>query len=312
MISLIIATWNGATTLERTLEAMTHLEAPDGGHEIIVVDNASTDNSAAIIDSFMDRLPLIHLHEAQRGKAHALNTAIDTAKGDFLVFTDDDVIPVPGFLRAYEAAAQANPDYGFFTGQIRLDWAKKPPYWLSQLGNAGLSYGSTILGRPEGAVPFLAAKGANMAVRRATLGDVRNRTKDGINYMGTGTGTGGVDSWFAHDASGGSDIWFVPDACIGHMVRDYQVGLRPVFNRYVRIGISSYFIDPTTDALFARTVLGLPFPLTSRLARSGAAGLYRLARGDTEAAARRMLHFADYWGRYKSWRGERNAEGKGA
>jgi glycosyltransferase involved in cell wall biosynthesis len=302
MISLIIATWNGATTLERTLEAMTRLEAPDSGHEIIVVDNASTDGSAALIDRFMDRLSLTYMYEARRGKAYALNAAIETAKGDFLVFTDDDVILNPGFLRAYETAAKAQPDYGFFTGQIRLDWARKPPYWLEKLGAADMAYGSTMSGRPEEAVPWLAAKGANMAVRRDTLGDVRYRTEEGINYMGTGTGTGGVDSWFAHDATRESDIWFVPDACLDHMVRDHQIGIKPVFSRYVRIGISNYQADPTTKTLFARTIAGLPFPLTSRLIRAGAGGLYRLARGDTEAAARRMLTLADYVGRLKSWR----------
>lgn len=302
MISLIIATWNGAPTLARTLEAMTALNAPDAGHEIIVVDNASTDDTPAIIAQFKDRLSLIHLHEARRGKGHALNTAMEVAKGDLLVFTDDDVIPDPDWLRAYERAANAQPEYGFFTGQIRLDWATPPPRWLEKLGRADMAYGSTPIKRPEGPVIWLAARGANMAVRRDALGDVRHRTEDGINYMGTGTGTGGVDSMFARDASGTGDIWFVPDACLGHMVRARQVGLRPVFNRYVRIGISNYSVDPTTKALFARTVLGLPFPITYRLARSLGGGLYRLLRGDTEAAARRMLDFANNWGRVKSWR----------
>jgi glycosyltransferase involved in cell wall biosynthesis len=301
MISLLIATWNGALTLGRTLEAMTRLEPPEAGHEIIVVDNASTDDTPRIIDGFRDRLPLIHLTEERRGKAHALNTAIETARGDFLVFTDDDVIPDPGWLRAYEEAAREHPDYGFFIGQIRHDWARPPPYWLERLGAAGMSYGGTPMDRPEGPVSWLAAKGANMAVRRDTLGNVRYRTEAGINYMGTGTGTGGVDSWFARDASE-QRIWYAPDACLKHMVRMEEIGVRPVFRRYVRIGMTNYFIEADIQSLFARHVLGVPFPLTSRLVRSAIGGAYRLVRGDTEAAARRMLGFALDWGRMKSWR----------
>lgn len=302
MISLIIATYNGAPTLARTLEAMTHLESPEGGFEMIVVDNASTDESGTIIGQFEKRLPMTRLYEARRGKAHALNSAIEAAKGDLLVLTDDDVIPDPGWLRAYEKAAQDHPDIGFFIGQIRHDWAHKPPHWLERLGAAGMSYGGTPMDRPEGPVHFLAAKGANMAVRRSTLGDIRHRTDDNTNYRGTGTATGGVDSWFAHDASQGGVIWYVPQARLKHMVRAHEIGVKPVFDRYVRIGLTNYHADPDIAPLFTPRVAGLPVRMIGRLARSAAGGLYRLARGDTEAAARRMLTFATDWGRIKSWR----------
>ncbi len=300
MISVIIATYNGAPTLARTLEAMTALEAPDAGHEIIVVDNASTDDTPAIIARFNDRLPLTHLHEARRGKAHALNTGIEAAQGDLLVFADDDILPEPDWLCAYEAVAAAHPDQGFLAGQVRHHWDVTPPYWLERLGAAGMSYAGTPIDRDAGPVSYLAAKGPNMAVRQSTLGNVRFRTEEGINYMGTGTGTGGVDSWFARDASDGT-IWYAPEASVKHIVRDYQIGIKSVFKRYVRIGLTNYHAEPDAKALFCPRVLGLPVRMLGRLCKSGLGGLYRLARGDTEAAARRMLSFATDWGRMKSW-----------
>ena len=308
MISLIIATYNGSPTLARTLEAITAVENPDGGYEIIVVDNASSDNSSEIIAEFSSRLPLIKLYEERRGKAYALNTAIEASKGDLLVFTDDDVIPDSGWLRAYEAAEKAHPEQRFFIGQIRHDWAVPPPHWLERLGAAGMSYGGTPMGRAEGPVSWLSAKGANMAVRRANLGEIRYRTERGINYMGTGTGTGGVDSWFARDASGG-EVWYVPEACLKHMVRRHEIGVRPVFRRYVRIGMTNYHVEPDTEHLFAQQFLGVPIKLFKRMIREAGGGIYRLARGDTEAAARRMLTFATDWGRMKSWRAAQNPKG---
>ncbi len=305
MISLIIATWNGAPTLARTLEAMTLLEVPDDGYEIIVVDNASTDETPAIIDRFKDRLPLTHLHEARRGKAHALNTAIEAAKGDFLVFTDDDVIPDQGFLRAYEAVADAHPEHTFFTGHIRLHWAAQPPDWLKGLGEAGMAYASTHVDLKEGSVLWLRAKGPNMAVRRNAIENVRFRTDDAINYLGPGTGTGGEDCLFASDVVQGKDIWFSPSACVQHMVRPHQIGVRPVFARYYRIGMSSYFLHPGIEAVYARTVLGLPFPLMKNIVKSFVGGLYRFVIGEKEAAARRMMTFASDLGVWKSWRDER-------
>ena len=309
MISIIIATYNGAPTLVRTLDAIAHITAPDAGYEVIVVDNASTDNSQQIIRSFEDRLPLTYIHEERRGKAFALNSGIDSAKGDFLVFADDDILPDADWLRGYEGSAAAHPDQSFFAGQVRHHWDVPPPHWLERLGASGMSYAGTPEAREAGPVSYLAAKGPNMAVRKKALGAVRFRTEEGINYMGTGTGTGGVDSWFARDASDGT-IWYAPDASVKHIVRDHQIGIKPVFKRYVRIGLTNYYAERDTDTLFKRRVLGLPVTVLGRLARSGAGGVYRLMRGDTEAAARRMLEFAMDWGRLKSWRTARNSVGK--
>lgn len=301
MISVIIATYNGANTIARTLEAITGITPPPGGYEVIMVDNGSSDDTSARAEAFRDRLPLTCLHETRRGKSHALNTGIEAAQGDFLVFADDDILPEPDWLCAYAQVAADQPGQGFFAGQVRHHWDITPPHWLERLGAAGLSYAGTPEGRPEGPVSYLAAKGPNMAARRAAMKEVRFRTEEGINYMGTGTGTGGVDTWFARDISEDGTIWYAPQACVRHIVRDHQIGLRPVFRRYVRIGLTSYYVEPDMDALFARRVLGLPVTMLGRLARGAAGGAYRLLRGDTEAAARRMVGFAVDWGRFKSW-----------
>lgn len=306
MITVIIATYNGEATLARTLDAMARLTPPADGHEIIVVDNASTDGTAAIVADFAARLPLTALHEPRRGKAHALNTGIAAARGDLLVFTDDDVLPDPDWLPAYRAAADSHPDQRVFVGQVRHDWAAPPPHWLERLGAAGMSYGGTPMDRAEGPVSWLSAKGANMAVPRHHMGATRFRTDDKTNFVGPKSG--GEDCWFARDVSAGK-VWYVPQARLKHMVRQHEIGVLPVFRRYVRIGMASYNYHVTAEEtpIDTRCVMGVPVGLLGRMLRAAAGGFYRLARGDSEAAARRMLSFALDLGHLRGWYDTRGA-----
>ncbi|MBI5650597.1 MAG: glycosyltransferase [Chloroflexi bacterium] len=86
-ISVVIPTRNGAETLSECLRALRASSMPP--HEIIVVDDASSDDSARIAAQFDCRV--IRLRE-NIGAARAKNRGADIATGDVLFFTDDDVI----------------------------------------------------------------------------------------------------------------------------------------------------------------------------------------------------------------------------
>jgi glycosyltransferase involved in cell wall biosynthesis len=75
-ITVVFATHNGADTLPRMLDALEDLETPMGGVKIVAVDNASTDNSAALIKARSASLPVELLTETRRGKSAALNRAL--------------------------------------------------------------------------------------------------------------------------------------------------------------------------------------------------------------------------------------------
>ena len=58
MVTVLLATYNGAGTLPKALNAYCQLQAPRAGWKLVVVDNGSTDGSKELVYSFMDRLPL--------------------------------------------------------------------------------------------------------------------------------------------------------------------------------------------------------------------------------------------------------------
>src|SRR4029453_10683811 len=89
-VSIIICSCNRAAVLQQTLEAFRFAKVPaDWWVELIMVDNASTDNTSAVVENV--QLPTIAIRvvtEPRRGKGHALNTGIAAARGEVLLFTE--------------------------------------------------------------------------------------------------------------------------------------------------------------------------------------------------------------------------------
>ena len=92
-VSIIICTHNRVTSLKLTLESLGQLEIPpDYSAELIVVDNASTDGTAQLVEtSRLPNLPLRRIHEPLPGKSRGLNAALKAAQGEIILWTDDDV-----------------------------------------------------------------------------------------------------------------------------------------------------------------------------------------------------------------------------
>jgi len=96
-ISVIVPVFNGAKTLRLCLEGLLSQDYPADAYEIIVVDNNSTDGSAAIAAQF-DRVRL--LHERRQGSYAARNHAVAQASGAIFAFTDPDCVAGEQWLRS--------------------------------------------------------------------------------------------------------------------------------------------------------------------------------------------------------------------
>lgn len=169
MITIAVCTWNRARMVEQTLLSFTRLQIPPGvDWEVVVVNNNSPDNTAAVLESFVTRLPLRHVLETRQGIAHARNRAALEARGDIVLWTDDDVQVKPNWLAGYVRAFAEYPECGFFGGPVELNFEGVPPAWLL----AGLDAIGGALGqvqvksdRPIGDDPQLPFN-CNMAVLR--------------------------------------------------------------------------------------------------------------------------------------------------
>src|ERR1700686_3319762 len=118
MLSVLMATYNRAAKLAVVLDSYLRLETPQGGWELFIVDNGSTDQTRQVVSSFCERLPLTYLFEPQKGKNAALNLALPDVNGDLIVMTDDDILPQPDWLAKLRLAADTHSEFSIFGGVI--------------------------------------------------------------------------------------------------------------------------------------------------------------------------------------------------
>ncbi len=130
-ISIIFSALNEERDIENALKTMLALDYPN--FEIIAINDRSSDRTPAILDHYQrqypDRLHVIHiksLPEGWLGKNHALHIGAQHAKGDWLLFTDADVLMKKGLLRKTISYATAtNTDHlTIFEHHLR------PTFWL--------------------------------------------------------------------------------------------------------------------------------------------------------------------------------------
>ena len=173
--TVLIATYNRATLLDRTLGSLRRLRLGAGRRwELIVVDNNSSDATRGVVERHARDfvVPLRYLHETQQGRSSALNTGIAAARGTVIAMTDDDVIVDEGWLEAACDALlePASPDIVYAGGPVRPLWEAAPPAWLDL--RRGDLWG-TIAIQDHGGDAFVYEEkkkvplGANMATTRA-------------------------------------------------------------------------------------------------------------------------------------------------
>lgn len=105
----IVIPVHGHSTLTR--ECLDELLAQELGAEIVVVDDASPDNTAAVLEPYGDRVRVVRLDE-NRGFAGACNAGVEAASGEHVVLLNNDTRPRPGWLAALCGYADAHPAAG--------------------------------------------------------------------------------------------------------------------------------------------------------------------------------------------------------
>lgn len=289
--SVIVCTYNRAQSLGDTLRALQALEVPATLQwEVVVVDNNSKDHTREVVEAAAARFPrLRYLFQPLQGLSHARNMGIEAARGELLLFTDDDVLPEPDWLvRVVDGMKTHGADA--CGGYIAPIFEVPPPRWLTErfYGFLAVRCERSDDYRIESAsqAPF----GANMAVRRAVFDRVglfdvtRGRT-------GKVLASGEDGELFERILAAGLSAWFIGGARVHHKVEAFRLTKRYLRRwRYQ----SSRNIALSRGLAGERRVLGIPlfvFPQTARAAWRVVVGHLRCAPDEAFNREMVLCHF---------------------
>ncbi len=218
--SVILCVRNGALTLPEQLGALASQDYT-GSWELVVVDNGSTDGTAAVLRQWEPRIPELRIVAAhdRPGLAHARNAGWRAARGEILAFCDADDVADRRWLRALIAGAARADLVGGRLEVERLN-GELARHWR------GIAEGR---GSPPTALGYLPyAVGANFAVRRAAAAAV-----GGWDEQFTSCGDDLDLSWRIQ--RGGGSLAFCPDAVMHYRLRPDILGVMRQRYRYGQI-----------------------------------------------------------------------------
>lgn len=134
MVSVIIPSYNRSNLIEYTLKSLVGQDYDHRLFEVIVVDNASTDNTAEVVKKWVAQYPNLirYEYEGRQGSHFARNGIVEKVKGELLYFTDDDMIADKRMLSSLVKVMEEHPEVATVTGRVIPRWEQEPPIWLKK------------------------------------------------------------------------------------------------------------------------------------------------------------------------------------
>ena len=220
-ISVIISTRNRASELRQTLMALGKAKIrADWQAELIVVDNASTDETAEVVRSAtVPNMKAAYLYEATLGKCNALNTALRYSRGEIILFIDDDVIVPEDWVEQMVTAFRQGRADAVVGKTVLSDGLARP--WLGPLHRWWLAAPDD---QADDTVELI---GANMGFRRSVLDRVPRFDPE----IGPGKLGSGEETLFGKQlVEAGFRLKYSPNAVVVHRPSELRLRRRDWLN----------------------------------------------------------------------------------
>ncbi len=240
MISIIICTYNREKYIGPLLESIAKNDYPKGDYEILLVDNNCTDNTRAVCQSFAETHKDVNFRyvvEPEQGLSAARNKGIKEAKGDIIIYVDDDALVDSNYISSYADHFANNPNTMAAGGPIEPLYETEEPKWMSPytkaLLTAWMNYGTKECEYPKGRYPG----GGNAAYRKIVFDKVGLFNTE-LGRKGTALLASEEKDIFDKMHSLGMTVLYLPTPVLHHIIPQAKLE-QPYFERLTRqIGIS--------------------------------------------------------------------------
>ncbi|HWA10113.1 MAG TPA: glycosyltransferase [Opitutaceae bacterium] len=213
--TIAIPTYNRADLLRQTLEGLARQQFPSAQFEILVIDNNSRDDTRRVVEAFAGTRPAPrYLLETRQGLDHARNRALAEARGEIIVFGDDDILVEPDWLAQIIApfATAAGPGIGAVGGEVIPVFPDGLPPWVAEW-HSPLAFRADAGPLPPSQSPM----GANMAFP-ATVFTRLGPFHTALDRSGRNLFGGGDTEMIRRVRAAGLEVWFAPAAKIRHQM----------------------------------------------------------------------------------------------
>lgn len=239
--TIAVCTRNRATLLARTLVALQSQIDDHPAIELLVVDNGSTDNTAQIVRELAhERSNIRYILESKLGIAEARNRAAQEGQGIWLIYVDDDAVPLPGWFEAMQNAIQARRPVCVI-GKVDLEWEDERARWFPP------KY-ETLLSRYDlGEIGHFVERGGyllttNAAFDRAQLLALGSFRTD-LGHRGKNLLGGEDNDMFNRLIDASCRIWYEPEAVVMHWVPRERQTRRWLIRRVFWDGATQPLLD---------------------------------------------------------------------
>lgn len=214
-VTVAIPTYNRADFLRQTLAGLVQQQFPRDHFEILVLDNNSTDHTRAVVAEFAASRPAPrYIQETKQGLDYARNRAIAEARGEIIIFGDDDILVQPDWLAhmAVPLLADSAHQIGAVGGEVIPVFPDGLPPWVAEW-HWPLAFRKDLGPIEARHSPM----GANLAFPRwvfEKLGDFHTALDRAAgNYF-----SGGDSEMIRRVRDAGFEVWFAPAAAVKHQM----------------------------------------------------------------------------------------------
>jgi glucosyl-dolichyl phosphate glucuronosyltransferase len=249
--SLIICTYNRASYLKETIEAILTKFRNKDNFELLIIDNNSSDHTIQVVEQFAHNPVLKYFLEEKQGVSHARNRGMAEAKNDVFILLDDDIDIQDDYLDLCEKL-YSNDSNTIIGGKV-LPYNVDIPAWLP----SKFYYIASIFDLGDNPKHVTKLMGANYSMRREVAQKVGLYNPE-LGRVGKSLMGGEENDYFMRAHQMGLNILYHPGLVVYHKIEN-KLNKDYIFNYASHIGDAEAFIDSKNNKLrlYMRSVKSL-------------------------------------------------------